>query len=101
MFHIERRTVRGATFCMEANLKYPNEALHSLETHEGEIIVNENEIRKLLKRADAELRKVDERMIKFHESRSVSIFTENEKKAWLRTEPNFSKPIIERAKAVK
>jgi len=62
--------------------------------------MDEKEISKLLKRADAELRELDKRMTKLHESRFESIFTEKERKAWLRREPNFSKHIIEKAKAV-
>ena len=58
--------------------------------------MNDEEVRKLVERADAEFRALDKRMAKSRESRFDFIFTKEEKKAWLKAEPNFPKPIIRR-----
>jgi hypothetical protein len=58
--------------------------------------MNEEEVRKLVERADAEFRALDKRMAKVRKSRFDFIFTKEEKKAWLQAEPNFPKPIIRR-----
>jgi len=60
----------------------------------GEIKMNDEEVRKLVERADAEFRALEKRMAKFRKSRFDAIFTKDEKRAWAQTEPNFPKPII-------
>ena len=58
--------------------------------------MNDEEVRKLVDRADAEFRALERRMAKFRKSRFDFIFTKEEKKAWRQAEPNFPKPIIKR-----
>ena len=56
--------------------------------------MNDEEAQNLMKRADAEFRALERRMAKFRKSRSTSMFTKDEKKAWSKAEPDFHKPII-------
>jgi len=90
----------STTFSIETIFKYVDNPTLLKGPHQtGEIIMEEEEIRQLVKRVDAELRKLDKRMAKLRESRSNLIFTKNERKAWLRREPKFSKNIIQKAVA--
>ena len=59
--------------------------------------MKDEEIQRLVEIADKELQALYEVwMANFRESRFMAdfLFTENEKKAWRETEPNFPKPII-------
>lgn len=59
--------------------------------------MNDEELSKLVERADAELHALYEVwMVNFRQSRYMAdfLFTEDEKKAWSKAEPNFPKPII-------
>jgi hypothetical protein len=60
--------------------------------------MKDDELRKLVEQVDAELHALYEVWRgKLRESRYTAdlIFTEDEKKAWLQTEPNFPKQIVE------
>jgi len=56
--------------------------------------MNEEEIRKLTELAEAELRALDRRMAKLRALKFESVFTKDERRAWVQTEPNFPKRII-------
>jgi hypothetical protein len=55
--------------------------------------MDEEEVRRLLKRTDREFHALYRQMAKLRKSKSDLIFTVAEKKAWSKTEPNFPKPI--------
>jgi hypothetical protein len=80
-------------FCIEGGLKYIG---RKRTNKKGKGKMNDEEVRKLVERADAEFRALDKRMAKYRKSRFDFIFTKEEKKAWLEAEPNFPKPIIRR-----
>jgi hypothetical protein len=59
--------------------------------------VNDEELRRLVERTDAELNALYNRWkTNFREPKCVDdfVFTEDEKKAWSRAEPDFTKPIV-------
>jgi len=61
------------------------------------IEMDDKELLKLVERADAELHALYEVwMANFREPRYMAdfLFTEDEKRAWVQTEPNYPKPIV-------
>jgi len=56
--------------------------------------MDDEEIRRLLKRTDREFRALYRRMARFRQLRSGFIFTSAEEAAWCKAEPNFPKPIV-------
>jgi len=80
-------------FSKETSLKY----LHKTPSDEGRGRMKDEELCRLVKRVDAEIHELYEVwMTNFRESRFMSdfLFTKDEKKAWLDSEPDFHKPII-------
>jgi hypothetical protein len=63
-------------------------------SRKGELKMDDEELRRLLKRTDREFSALYRRMAKFRESKSDFIFTKAEKKAWSKAEPDFPKPIV-------
>jgi hypothetical protein len=82
--------------CIGDSLKYSmkrNFPSSGRDQEEGELWMDDEEVRKLLRRTDREFRALYRRMRKFRESRSDFIFTRKEERAWSKAEPDFPKPI--------
>jgi len=83
--------------CIDGSLKYStkgNLLISAGASRKGELKMDDEELRRLVKRTDREFRALYRRMAKFRESRLDFIFTKAEKEAWSKAEPDFPRPII-------